>query len=266
MNEELRAPGAVEILALAVPAWLFLQLLREAVRRNAPLFPRPSETYRQSVFATMAVVGWLGLSAYGKLFAERKTPVETTLPVIQASCVIQLVIAAFLATLLSEAGRKPLRDCGLFGMRLDRQILLGVLAFLAAIWPTGMMLIVSQWWRTVETQHPLLQMLQQNSSGEVLAWIAVSAVVAAPLAEELLFRVTLQGWLSERLSGPAAIVLTAAIFALVHGWRDALPLVPLSLILGYVFHHTRSYWACVMTHAVFNGIFLTLALLRPTSS
>ena len=226
----------------------------------APLFPQPRETYRQSVYATLAVVAWLAMSAYGKLFAERKSPEDTTLPLIQASCVIQLAIAAFLATLLSEAGRKSLRDCGVFGVRIDRQILLGVLAFLAAIWPTGMMLIVSQWWRTVETQHPLLQVLEQNSNGEVIAWIAVSAVIAAPLAEELLFRVTLQGWLSERLSGSVAIVLTAAVFALVHGWRDALPLVPLWRALGYVFQHTRSYWACATTHAPFNGMFLCCAM------
>lgn len=261
MNDAWNYPAA--IVALALPTWLFLRMLRDSVRQTAPLFPPRSETYQQPIAATIAVLLWLVVSVLNKLLADPAAPAELPLFSLQVGFVIQLVIAVFFALLLTDACRWPLRDCGVFLARLDRQIMLGILALLTSIWPTAMLLIIGQLWRTVDTQHAYLQLLAKNSDPVVLAWIAASAVIAAPLAEELLFRVTLQGWLSERLSGPAAIGLTAAVFALVHGWRDALPLLPLSLILGYVFHQTRSYWACVTTHALFNGMFLALAVMGP---
>jgi membrane protease YdiL (CAAX protease family) len=256
----------VSTMLLAIPAGLFLRLLRDVVRRDAPLFPKPSETPRQPIFATLAIVVWLTVTLLNKLVAESPSPAVASLRSIQVQCGVQVFIAALFTALLTDGGRRPLRDCGIFRERLDRQILLGILAFFAAVGPTGILLILSQWWRTVETQHALLQTLQRDFSIEIAVWIVMSAAIAAPLTEELLFRVTLQGWLSERFSGPAAIGVTAVVFALIHGWRDALPLLPLSLILGYVFHQTRSYWACVTTHALFNGTFLVLALMTGNDS
>jgi hypothetical protein len=176
-------------------------------------------------------------------------------------CGINFVIAALLPIVLTDGLRRTWDSVGLSGRRLGEQIGVGLHAFLVAVWPTALLLAVSSAWRSEETQHSYLQALREHANGEWIAWIVLSAVVAAPLAEELLFRVVLQGWLSERFSGATAIGVTAAVFALVHGWHDAIPLVPLSLILGFVFHQTRWYWACVTTHALFNAANLAMVLL-----
>jgi uncharacterized protein len=87
-------------------------------------------------------------------------------------------------------------------------------------------------------------------------------VISAPLSEELLFRVTFQGPLEARLPLSWAITIPAFVFAGVHGLHDALPLLPLALVLGALYHLRRSYVAIVTAHACFNAAFLVLALLQ----
>jgi membrane protease YdiL (CAAX protease family) len=97
---------------------------------------------------------------------------------------------------------------------------------------------------------------------ETVAWITIAVLVAAPLCEELLFRMILQGWLQDRVAPATAVIAVAFAFAAIHAnsWPDPLPLIPLSLILGYVYYRRRSYLANVVMHALFNGMNLLMAL------
>lgn len=257
---------------LLVEGWLFGSLLVWAamiarVRAGRPLLERHTGPVAAVPFSVVfGVIGWLTYQFVARLSANPERAPTISLFAIQFLTAINLMIAALLPVVLTDGGRRRLAEIGLSWERLDRQVIVGGIGFLAAVWPTGMLLLASRAWRSVETQHALLRALQTASDGELIAWVVISAVIAAPLAEELLFRVVLQGWLSERLPGPAAIGITAVIFALVHGWRDALPLVPLSLILGYVYDQTRRYWSCVAIHALFNAAFLALQMLSPPTS
>lgn len=69
--------------------------------------------------------------------------------------------------------------------------------------------------------------------GTVLALLAL--VVAAPIAEELLFRGALQQWvLSVTRSGHAAVWVVAILFALIHvEWLGMLPRAFMGVVLGY---------------------------------
>ena len=87
--------------------------------------------------------------------------------------------------------------------------------------------------------HPAEQLLRAGSLGEIAVTVAM-AVIVAPLIEEFLFRVLLQGWLEavwsrqrkkrpELRLPPASwlpIVLPAALFALVHLRSGKAPLSP----------------------------------------
>jgi membrane protease YdiL (CAAX protease family) len=92
-------------------------------------------------------------------------------------------------------------------------------------------------------------------------WIVLSAAFLAPLTEELLYRVLLQGWAQSHLAPWQAIVASSFVFVAQHSMSDWLPLLPLALILGYVYHRRRSYLAVVVLHALFNGVMLALAWL-----
>ena len=164
-----------------------------------------------------------------------------------------------LAPLVLWTPRLRPEDFGLHrdGWQLDLQA--GVWGFLLALVPVYLSELPVSLWRT---PHTLLEVLGPHPTREVIAWAVLSAVVVAPLFEELLFRVVLQGLLA-RQSPVAGIICTALVFALVHGWADAVPLFPLALILGYVYHRRHSYLAVVTIHALFNGLNLSLALASP---
>jgi membrane protease YdiL (CAAX protease family) len=84
----------------------------------------------------------------------------------------------------------------------------------------------------------------------VWALIVVRIVALAGVAEELLFRGALYGWLRRRLSVPATITVTTALFALEHGYYPVLiPLVVAAgLALGWVRHRTHTTTAGIPMH------------------
>ena len=261
MNLEFDPEVFSYLVVLGFPAVLFVVNLRNVVRSRGDFYLGDAAAQPMPLAPILCVTAWFALMIGSKLLATRPRPQEISLLAIQVSFAMHMLLAVLLPALLLDGGKRTLPSFGIYAHRFGRQAAVGAAGFLAAVCPTAILLLLSRSWRTEETQHPYLQALRGDSGGELVVWIILSAVIAAPLAEELLFRVTLQGWLTERLPAPAAIGLTVAIFTLVHGWRDALPLVPLSLILGYIFHQTRSYWSCVVTHALFNAANLTLALL-----
>lgn len=84
----------------------------------------------------------------------------------------------------------------------------------------------------------------------VWALIVVRIVALAGVAEELLFRGALYGWLRRRLSVPAAITATTVLFAVEHSYYPVLiPLVvAVGLALGWVRHHTHATTVTIPMH------------------
>ncbi|MGI8306999.1 lysostaphin resistance A-like protein [Saccharopolyspora hattusasensis] len=78
-------------------------------------------------------------------------------------------------------------------------------------------------------------------------------LVAAPIAEEMLFRGLLYPLLRRRVSIVAAVLVTTGVFGLLHGnvvqFASALPLAAL---LALVYERTRLLWPCVLLHLGFN--------------
>jgi|GEM_PF-2331097 membrane protease YdiL (CAAX protease family) len=111
------------------------------------------------------------------------------------------------------------------------------------------------------TPNPMLEMFVAGGLGTV-AMLIFGAVVIAPVCEELLFRAVLHGALSARLSWAPATVMTALIFATVHGIVENVPaLFVLGLILQRQLRDSGSLWLPIMTHAVFNGVIVAILLL-----
>jgi membrane protease YdiL (CAAX protease family) len=84
-------------------------------------------------------------------------------------------------------------DLGFLPWRPGIDLRLGLVTFLAALVPVFTIQFLLT--RLVPTEHPVQLLLTRDSSPQVLALCVVSAVIVAPLSEEFLFRVLLQGWL-----------------------------------------------------------------------
>ncbi len=137
----------------------------------------------------------------------------------------------------------------------------GLETALAGFVPVLAVLLATQVWRTPQDQHVILQTLMQDASFRTLALVVVSAVLIVPLAEELLFRVVLLGWLKTCLSRGAALTISSLAFAAMHGWPDGIALVPLAFLLGSLYDHQHRLLPIYTAHAFFNltNILLTLA-------
>jgi membrane protease YdiL (CAAX protease family) len=183
---------------------------------------------------------------------------------VQALVVGHVLTVASLVPLLVTSGKNRLADYGIGLQAWADEVRYGAVGFLASLPPVFVVLLLMSPLRSAETENPLLKLLAQSHSDRVLAEVTFAAVVSGPLMEELIFRVVLQGLLETLIRPWMAILATAILFAGVHGLYDALPLLPLAMILGIVYHVRRSYLAVVTIHALFNMTFLLLTLVtRP---
>jgi membrane protease YdiL (CAAX protease family) len=98
----------------------------------------------------------------------------------------------------------------------------------------------------------------------------VSAVVLAPLAEELYFRGMLYPAIRKRLGAWPAIGLSGLVFGATHFDEHAsgyllllLVLFPVGMILARLYEARPTLWAPILAHATYNGIQVAIFLSRP---
>ena len=162
------------------------------------------------------------------------------------------------------------REFGLDTSRLLSDVRLGSLAFLAAA-PLvyGVQIVVSRFWTPLE--HPLAKLVSEQNGPALVALAALSAIVVAPLSEELLFRVVLQGWLERVLRRRRRpwrsahrvlpILISSALFAGMHQGADRVALFVLALFLGFLYRQTHRIFPSLVLHACINALaVLALAL------
>jgi len=125
------------------------------------------------------------------------------------------------------------------------------------------LLLLAGWLdRLVPYTHPVIDLLMNDPTLKTRIVVVLSAVVAAPLAEEFFFRRVLQGWLERLVPGGGAVPLAAAVFAVLH-WGQGLawvPLFALGLVLGEIVRRTGSLVPAILLHALFNAVSVALLL------
>ena len=96
--------------------------------------------------------------------------------------------------------------------------------------------------------------LYDSARGPWLVVLALVVVIGAPLVEELVYRGFVQAGLSSRIHHVAAVVITAAWFAGIHGRVAELPgLFAFALVLGIAFQLTGRLGMSVTAHLAFNA-------------
>lgn len=155
--------------------------------------------------------------------------------------------------------------------------LLGALAFLPVAFVTGV--LVGWLFRSMEMTQPPQDLVRAAQEGDWSTYLAVSAfaILAAPPAEEFLFRGALYGglrWLARpeawpgtggrapswgrALGGPLpATVLSAATFSLIHLEKDNPAALPVTFLLGLFLaaaaERTGGLVAPIALHAGYNS-------------
>lgn len=211
--------------------------------------------------STILVVAWVGMQLLSLAVVTPQESLALTIESVQGDCLFKTLL--FLAVLvpMTYQGAPDLEEFGFHLQNWKRQVSEGILGFCGAVAPVMAAWLLTLSWRTDSNQHGLLQLLVMDRSWEALLWIILAAVILAPLVEELIYRVILQTWLEQLAPPREALVGVAVIFSAVHRLPDAIPLIPLALVLGYVYQQRRCFLTVVLIHMLFNATNLTLALL-----
>lgn len=221
------------------------------------------------------LVGYLTMIAVGIALAVLfvRSSAAATQPMNPGPAVVYIAIAAqaagllALGAMLSNLSRGIVSRLGLDIASLQTSLLPAMVAAAAAIPLTFLVAwLVEVIFRQLGYEQPLIHGLLQLAKDHpsMMPWIALSAIVAAPMFEEVVFRGCLQTGLAGMLARAgvgevqsrwSGIAVASLLFVLVHGqfWMMP-PLFVLSVFLGYAYERTGKLWVPILMHMAFNGI------------
>ncbi len=111
--------------------------------------------------------------------------------------------------------------------------------------------------------HPVVPLLTKPENKSLVYLIVLMAVVVAPIIEEIMFRGFFYSWLRIKLHPALAIPISSFLFAALHpqGAVGLVPLTCIGMVLALIREWRNSLLTCMITHAIFNAVTLSLVLL-----
>ncbi|WP_332851314.1 CPBP family intramembrane glutamic endopeptidase [Duganella sp. S19_KUP01_CR8] len=98
---------------------------------------------------------------------------------------------------------------------------------------------------------------QMSASTGSRGWLLALAVLAAPLFEEFIFRGLIYSGLRRSMSAMPAMVMSAAVFAVVHPPVSMLPVFVLGLCTAWTYERSKTLLGPMLVHAVYNAVILS---------
>ena len=205
-------------------------------------------------------VGYLLLPAAGMLIFKRGTPGQAAVAV--GGTLLSLL-------LLLAAGRQRCGSWRAFFTQLDLKwpplkIVLLLLPMALVIALTGGALTLGWTWAAERcgikfALPPTIEIMRNGSLWQVIG-LSFSALAAAPLFEEILFRRALCGFLKNWCGVIPAALVTAVVFAAMHfNWQQLPGLMFFSIAWQWCYYRSRSLLTAVILH-FFNNLFSVVML------
>ncbi len=170
-------------------------------------------------------------------------------------------------------GLRGLWRVGAIPRKPTRDFFWGVLGLLAAIPLVMGTIMVAQMlgslfgYEAPTIAHDMLNMLLDSESTTAKALIICSAVLVAPVLEEMIFRGLFQSvlveWLGQSMRW-GVVLITSTVFALIH--MDVVPipavvgLFVFGIVLGWLYERTGSLWPSILVHVGFNSFNIIVAM------
>ena len=216
-------------------------------------------------FVLAQVVGGLALYVLDELGVSFASVNESTFQTVVSAIIylLSLVIVIGLPWAVKKF-KTSRQDIGLMHSATWTDILLAPAGFIAYV-------ILSLILTSIASHFPFYDIEQvqdtgftQLSQGYEYLLAFLTLVVIAPVAEEILFRGYLLGKLRKHVPVWAAILLTSALFGLVHfAWNVGVDVFALSIVLCLLRIGTGRLWPSILLHMLKNGLAFYLLFINP---
>jgi membrane protease YdiL (CAAX protease family) len=195
--------------------WILMRRIQgQPIVRRMPRTPVPWSAAPAFLALLMALLALISLALPTATAQVDELSVDEMIDQIAHSMAIITIVTVVVVALVMMSSRADGRDLGLpesLAM-LVRDGGLGFAAFLAALVPVYGMQALFVYGLGEPSEHPLIQMMLKEPNPVLLGAAVLSAVVVAPICEEIAFRLLLQGWLEKvcearrwRHSAPPAV-------------------------------------------------------------
>ncbi len=192
---------------------------------------------------------------------ENKDPSSIGLVDILLSNIIFIIVGAIIFALASfSRGRKPKHVFGLRKRSKKYIIIITMAGMFVAYIAVFIGSVISNFLLSTgepkkEDLQEIVQTLMTNDDISLKIAIALSAIIFAPLIEEVIFRGYLYPVI-KRFSHPIfSCVITSLLFAVIHSNLEGLmPLFLLAIVLTIFYEISKSIWVPILMHACFNGV------------
>lgn len=152
---------------------------------------------------------------------------------------------------------------------LSNSMLWGIGGYLVAL---PLVIVVSllnqKLWQGQGGSNPILPLALEGRDSIALLIFFITACVAAPVFEEIIFRGFLLPSLTRYVPVWGAILASSLLFAIAHlSLSEVLPLATLGMVLGVVYTRSRNLLASMLLHGLWNaGTLLSLFVLGSGSN
>ena len=254
------------------------------------------------IFVLFVTVGTLTIKALDSLFfasmiatfpPEQQEGLKTMSRMFSGS-LSQIITMVLASVMIAVTTRATAEDLGWSLKKIAYDIVVGLGAAILFLPIIQIIMASLVFLLDQEYDHPLLEALNAGPALWMFAGAFFAAVIAAPITEEFLFRVILQGMLEANASRPftwqrlilgnmldeptppttaeatsehqANVVSTAVpiwplflsgtLFGLAHAEYGPswFPLILMGILLGYLYRCTHRIWPCWIVHITLNAI------------
>jgi membrane protease YdiL (CAAX protease family) len=205
------------------------------------------------------ITGIFSLFGFSQILAGKDAVLEKITPML---VITNIIIVAFLVTMVLGMVAWRVRPVQWLGLRWKQwywALLIGPSAVILMWTVLGLL----NWCGYIAWMENLIgessvqdavKMLREGNDGLTVGLMALSAVLVAPLAEEVIFRGYIYPVAKKFSNVRIGMLFSALIFSLGHGNIPLLlPLFLLGLILAAAYEWTGSLWASISVHLCFNA-------------
>jgi uncharacterized protein len=167
--------------------------------------------------------------------------------------VANIVSIALIIAVVLGFYKEGFSSLGFTTKKLPKALLYGVVGFVVAFILAGIVSYpIQQQFGVDQTQEALSQ---SATVPGLLPIVFLSGVIIAPIAEEVVFRGYLYKAFRDRFKPSYAIVLSAALFSVIHlELLAAAPLFIIGVVLAYVYEKTGNLMAPITLHVLNNAV------------